>query len=153
MMRPKVFHGTNSITCANSVLPTFMRYPGSFRPASIANRRPEVQIVDTHEPLKARAGIGLPAYRPRFNRTAVVFINVFGGVDGARTRDPRRDRVGDQTSIHAGLRVCGSFAIPKTADFAQFLPGMRQPYSKVFTALTGAPAQTVRRRPTSTGVS
>src|ERR1022692_340370 len=71
MMRPKVFHGTNSITCANSVLPTFMRYPGSFRPASIANRRPEVQIVDTHEPLKARAGIGLPAYRPRFNRTAV----------------------------------------------------------------------------------
>src|ERR1019366_10805482 len=42
---------------------------------------------------------------------------------------------------------------PKTADFAQFLPGMRQSYSKVFTALTGAPAQTVRRRPTSTGVS
>src|ERR1035438_7072399 len=53
----------------------------------------------------------------------------------------------------ASMRVCGSFAIPKTADFAQFLPGMRQSYSKVFTALTGAPAQTLRRRPTSTGVS
>jgi hypothetical protein len=26
MMRPKVFQGTNSITCANSVLPTFMRH-------------------------------------------------------------------------------------------------------------------------------
>src|ERR1017187_8432842 len=53
----------------------------------------------------------------------------------------------------ASMRVCGLFAIPKTADFAQFLPGMRQSYSKVFTALTGAPAQTVRRRTTSTGVS
>jgi hypothetical protein len=27
-MRPKDFQGTNSITCANSVLPTFMRYLG-----------------------------------------------------------------------------------------------------------------------------
>lgn len=27
-MRPKVFQGTNSITCANSVLPTFMRHLG-----------------------------------------------------------------------------------------------------------------------------
>src|ERR1019366_9743372 len=71
MMRPKVFHGTNSITCENSVLPTFMRYPGSFRPASIANRRSEIQIVDTHESLKTRAGIGFPAFQPRFNRTAV----------------------------------------------------------------------------------
>src|ERR1019366_7550024 len=71
MMRPKVFHGTNSITCENSVLPTFMRYPGSFRPASIANRRSEIQIVDTHESLKTRADIGFPACQPRFNRTAV----------------------------------------------------------------------------------
>ncbi len=39
MMRPKVFHGTCSITCAKSVLPVFMRYPRSFKPASIANIR------------------------------------------------------------------------------------------------------------------
>ncbi len=29
MMRLKFFHGTYSITCANSVLPTFMRYSQS----------------------------------------------------------------------------------------------------------------------------
>lgn len=38
MMRRKVFHGTNSLTWANSVLPTFMHRPGSFKPESIANR-------------------------------------------------------------------------------------------------------------------
>ena len=53
-MRPNVFHGTNSMTCANSVLPTFMHHPGLFKPQRIANRQPEIQIVDTHETLETR---------------------------------------------------------------------------------------------------
>jgi hypothetical protein len=51
MMRPKVFHGTNSIPCANSVLPTFMRHSRSSNPESIANEPHTIQIVDTHNPL------------------------------------------------------------------------------------------------------
>jgi hypothetical protein len=61
MIRPKLFHGTNSITCANSVLPTFMLYLGSFKPASIANRHSEIQIVDTHETLETRVSTGFAA--------------------------------------------------------------------------------------------
>jgi hypothetical protein len=37
----------------------------------------------------------------------------------------------------ASMRVCGLFAIPKTADFLQISAGMRKSHSKVFTALTG----------------
>jgi hypothetical protein len=59
--RPKVFHGTNSIICANSVLPTFMRHPGSFRPVSIAKQQSETQIVDTHEALETRVSIDFAA--------------------------------------------------------------------------------------------
>ena len=47
MMRPKVFHGTNSITCANSVLPMFMRHSRLSNPESIANKPHASQIVDT----------------------------------------------------------------------------------------------------------
>ncbi len=61
MMRPKVFHGANSMICANSVLPTFMCHPGSIKPASIASQRSAIQIVDTHESLETRVGIGFSA--------------------------------------------------------------------------------------------
>jgi len=47
MLRAKVFHGTNSITCANSVLPTFMWRSRSLNPESIANKHYAIQIVDT----------------------------------------------------------------------------------------------------------
>ena len=69
MMRPKVFHGTNSITCANSVLPTFMRHPESFKPASIADEPSEIQIVDTHETLETRISISFAAHWHQMNRT------------------------------------------------------------------------------------
>src|SRR5437867_655793 len=69
MIRPKVFHDTNSMTCANSVLPTFMRHPGSVKPASIANRQSEIQIVDTHESLETRVSIGFAAGWHQINRT------------------------------------------------------------------------------------
>ena len=62
MMRPKVFHGTYSMTCANSVLPTFIRHPRSSKPKSIANIQSKIQIVDTHESLKTRFIIGLAAF-------------------------------------------------------------------------------------------
>ena len=42
-----VFHGTNSVTCANSVLPRFMRHSRSLNPESIANEPHAIQIVDT----------------------------------------------------------------------------------------------------------
>jgi len=49
MMRLSAFHGTNSITCANSVLPWFMLASGSIKP------EPEpmpatIQIVDILKP-------------------------------------------------------------------------------------------------------
>ena len=49
-IRPKVFHGTNSITCASSVLPTFMPHLGHFEPEGPARQRIEIQIVDTRKP-------------------------------------------------------------------------------------------------------
>src|ERR1039458_251511 len=58
-MRPKGFHGTYSTTCANKVLPTFMRHLGLFKPESIANAESKIQIVDTHESFDTRIRIDL----------------------------------------------------------------------------------------------
>src|SRR3954467_11172625 len=71
-MRPKVFHGTNSITCANSVLPTFMRHLGSVQPESIANSPPGVQIVDTPESPETTANAGFTVGRQQIDRTLVL---------------------------------------------------------------------------------
>jgi len=38
-----------------------MRHPGLFKPVSIANRKPEIQIVDTHESLETRVNTGFAA--------------------------------------------------------------------------------------------
>src|SRR5712692_8728865 len=77
MMRPKVFHGTYSMICANSVLPTFMRHPRSSKPESIANAQSEIQIVDTHESIETRISIGLAAALLQINRTLVVYCDYF----------------------------------------------------------------------------
>ena len=69
MMREKVFQGTNSITCANSVLPTFMRHSGLLKPASIANELNEIQIVDTHESSETRFNTGVAALQHQISRT------------------------------------------------------------------------------------
>ena len=58
------------MTCAKSVLPTFMHYPRLFKPESIANVQIEIQIVDTHETLVV---IGLPALGHHLNRTLLLF--------------------------------------------------------------------------------
>jgi hypothetical protein len=47
------------MTCANSVLPTFIYQLRLFKPVSIANVQIEIQIVDTHETLTV---IGLQAF-------------------------------------------------------------------------------------------
>jgi len=73
MMRPKVFHGTYSMTCANSVLPTFMLHPRFTKPESIANAQSKIQIVDTHLSFKTTIDIDFPAYMAQFNRTLVGF--------------------------------------------------------------------------------
>src|SRR3990167_4454740 len=72
MMRPNVFHGTYSMTCANSVLPTFMRHPRFFKPESIANVQTEIQIVDTHESLETPVVIGFEALSHQINRTLLI---------------------------------------------------------------------------------
>src|SRR5215208_3982410 len=84
MMRPKVFHGTNSITCANSVLPTFMRHLGSVQPESIANWPFRIQIVDTSESLETTDNAGLTAGRQRIDRTLVKEFNEEPNLDGSR---------------------------------------------------------------------
>ena len=71
-MREKVFQGTNSITCANSVLPTFMRHSGLLKPASIANERNEIQIVDTHESSETRINTGVSALQHQISRTLLI---------------------------------------------------------------------------------
>ena len=61
------------MTCANSVLPMFMRPPRLFKPGSIANVQIEIQIVDTHESLDAPVAIGLRAFMHLLNRTLLIF--------------------------------------------------------------------------------
>jgi len=46
-----------------------MRHPGMFKPESIANRQPQIQIMDTHEPSETRASIGLAANCHQISRT------------------------------------------------------------------------------------
>jgi len=46
-----------------------MRHPGSFKPASVANRQSEIQIVDTHESLETLVSAGFAADRHQLNRT------------------------------------------------------------------------------------
>src|ERR1019366_1717703 len=76
-MRPNLFHGTNSMTCANSVLPTFMRHPRSVKPESLANVENEIQIVDTHKSLITLVGIGFAAGWLQLNRT-LVSLSLYG---------------------------------------------------------------------------
>jgi hypothetical protein len=38
-----------------------MPYPGSFKPASIANEQSQIQIVDTHESPETRVSTGFAA--------------------------------------------------------------------------------------------
>jgi antitoxin ParD1/3/4 len=72
MMRAKVFHGTNSITCANSVLPAFMRPSGGWNPESIANERHAIQIVDTQKLRQSLIDEWITRKLPQFNRTLVM---------------------------------------------------------------------------------
>src|SRR3989338_7068935 len=69
MMRPNVFHGTYSMTCANSVLPTFILHSRFAKPGMIANAQSEIQIVDTHESLETLINIDVAAGTSQFNRT------------------------------------------------------------------------------------
>jgi hypothetical protein len=73
MMRLKFFHGTNSITCANSVLPTFMLNPKFNKPEIIANGQFQIQIVDTPKNAETLASISFSGFAGQFNRTLVIF--------------------------------------------------------------------------------
>ena len=69
MMRVKVFHGTNSIICANCASPTFTRHFGSIKPTIIANDQSEFQSVDTNETLEASVRAGFAAFSRQLKRT------------------------------------------------------------------------------------
>lgn len=58
-MRPKAFQGRNAVTCANSVLPMFMRRFRSFKPERIENAQFQVQVVLTHKTLETWVTTGL----------------------------------------------------------------------------------------------
>jgi hypothetical protein len=97
MMRPKVFYGTNSITCANSVLPTFMPSSGSVKPESIAKPYRPFQIVDTPESSETILNTVLVGTQQPTNRTVVLQdtysqpdqIRIAVGTDSAPDVDPQ----------------------------------------------------------------
>jgi hypothetical protein len=64
--------GTNSITWANSVLPTFMRHSRSSNPESIANERHAIQIVDTNKTMQTTRANRLDGGKSKLNRTVVL---------------------------------------------------------------------------------
>jgi len=49
-----------------------MHHPGSFKPASIANKQNEIHIVDTYESCGTRISIGIAACRLKINRTLLM---------------------------------------------------------------------------------
>lgn len=53
-MRPKIFQATELHDLREQRLACIMHHPGLFKPGSIGNRKPETQILDTHEPIKNR---------------------------------------------------------------------------------------------------
>jgi len=72
IMRPNVFHGTNSMSCANSVLPIFIRHSRARKPVSIANQGTEIQIVDTLESPETRVSSGFAHRAHGINRTLLI---------------------------------------------------------------------------------
>jgi hypothetical protein len=49
-----------------------MHHPRRFKPESIANVQPEIQIVDTHEAFETLIVIGLQAFGLQINRTLLI---------------------------------------------------------------------------------
>src|SRR5271165_4294395 len=87
-IRPKVFHGRNSITWANSVLPVFI---GDSR--EVAGSMLQLQIVDTAFCPETRKSPGVQSVRPSVNRTAMLPTSEHhhSSCDGAATICPSRD--------------------------------------------------------------
>lgn len=54
MSREKLFHGTNSMTWANKVLPRFTLHSRWLKARSIAKTQTRIQIVDTPQPPETR---------------------------------------------------------------------------------------------------
>jgi hypothetical protein len=52
------------ITCANSVLSTFMLHSGSIKPVSIEISHSEIQIASSRARPKARINIGRATWQP-----------------------------------------------------------------------------------------
>lgn len=79
-----------------------------FKPESIANRQPQIQIMDTHEPSEARASIGLAANCHQINRTLLMQEQEFKNYlrrhhrsanDGALNESTIRSRIGNCKTI------------------------------------------------------
>ena len=66
-MRQKFFHGTSTVTCANSVLQEFMRHPSLLNPANRVSPQPEIQIADPHRALERHVNIGFVVRWHRMN--------------------------------------------------------------------------------------
>src|SRR5229473_1670105 len=97
MIRPKVFHGTYSTTCANRVLPTFMRHLGLFKPGSFANDEFGIQIVDTPESLETLVSMGWAGFEYEINRTLLIQLQ-------PSTQGQNNDSISRSTSVRLRRR-------------------------------------------------
>lgn len=72
-MRVKLVQGTNSMSYAKSVLPTFMAHPPGYGSRKTTQERSiQLQIGTTQNRLLGRATIGFQQDPLRFNRTLLV---------------------------------------------------------------------------------
>ena len=110
MMRPKVFHGTNSMTCANSVLPTCMRHSGRSTARSIVIWHGTIQIVDTLEIAELAITIDFTTAPSQLNRTLLATAD---GRDLSGSASGRRSIGGGAGGyVAGGVQMGGTVATP-----------------------------------------
>src|SRR5438552_14509355 len=100
-MRENVFHGRNSITCANNVLPTCMVASDQAKVGKLPHRKRAVQIGDTLTSLETRVVIDFQRDTAIFPRTGlglspffVVAVFLVSVLVRARRENPRSSCAG-----------------------------------------------------------
>lgn len=75
MIQPRFFRGTNFMTCATIILPTFMLYSRSSKLGAMTDLSAAVQIVGNYQELEALFSVDFEACWPLTNRIAL-FANL-----------------------------------------------------------------------------
>lgn len=77
-MQEKLVHGTNSVSCANSVLPAFTGIPKSCQPEETTQKYAiRFQISTKQHHPQSRVIIGFPALCDHVERTTANYCNEF----------------------------------------------------------------------------